>query len=343
MGSSLTIQAAEKDAMPFLKEALEIFQRNANDVGAVQCLERIGEIQRRDRVFQEAASTLENAVEIARRCGDKLGEAKALMVLALLYYDENDNARAASTLSETCDTARRIGWEHGVCTALSHLGFVKSQEGAYSEAEELCRESASVARRIHAWWRLGQSLSDLGYCLQRQGRLDEATTALEDSCSVYHEISLTDFESAGAAERLAEVKREQGKLDEALVWHDHAITQNRALQDTWRIQRHLRTKGNILVELERYDEAALHFEACLALCMEHGYYLGWVRDELSGIPKTIIRWERRKQVRQVLTRDSSVSHTSPLLCDIRRLQRRIPQLVTASLKLPTGSSSPSGG
>lgn len=334
IGSTLTIQSKNDEAMAFLKEALEMFQTNGNDVGVVQCLERIGEIHRREWEYEEASSTLESALEIARRCGDKLGEAKALLVLGLLYSGKGDQDRGASTLSETCDTARRIGWEQGVCTSLIHLGTIKASQGSDHEAEELCWEAVSVARRSNARWRLAQGLSELGRHLRRQGRLDEAATALEESCSVYHEISLANPETAGTTSDLATLKREQGRLQEALFWYDQAIIRYRTLGDTYDVSRYLEEKGEILAELHRSDEAALHFEACLVLRMEHGYYYGPTRSRLSRIEMTAIQWEHRKRFKSGLVTTPSVNPSLPLLLDMRRLQRRIPQVVTANLKLP---------
>ncbi|KAG9022684.1 hypothetical protein FS837_006223, partial [Tulasnella sp. UAMH 9824] len=98
IGSSLTIQDNEKEAIPFLKKALEIVRTHGDDVGAVQCLERIGDVDKRDSEYQDASSALENAAEMACRCGDRLGEAKALLVIVSVYQNEND--RGASTISE---------------------------------------------------------------------------------------------------------------------------------------------------------------------------------------------------------------------------------------------------
>ncbi|KIO23536.1 hypothetical protein M407DRAFT_109050 [Tulasnella calospora MUT 4182] len=84
------------------------------------------------------------------------------------------------------------------------------------------------------------------------------------------------------------------------------------------VANHLVQKGEILVKLERHDEAALHFEAAIVTCRENGY--SWIlgQAQLLGIPKTVMKWERRL----------------PAVCDVKKLQRRLPQLFTASLKIP---------
>ncbi|KAG8981121.1 hypothetical protein FRC05_004021 [Tulasnella sp. 425] len=336
MGSSLAMEYKHGEAMQFFKEAFEIFQINGNDVGVVQCLERIGEIHRREDRRTEATSTLENAVEIARRCGDSLGGAKSLLILGMLYGTQGDGERGASTLRETCNTARRIGWEHGICTCLIQLGEIKYYGGAYHEAEELYQEAVVVARRSNAWWRLAQALSGLGAAYYWQRQLDGAAAALEESCSVYHKISLSNEELGSTASSLAALKGEQGKVEEALFWYDQAITGYRRARKSDQVLWYIEKKADILVEAGRYDEAALQLEACLVLQMEQGEWSGWTSERLSRIPRTAMKWERRKQLKPVLAKIPSVSRISPIMCDLGRLQRRMPQMATANLKLPIG-------
>lgn len=327
MGSALTVQSKEEEAAPLLDQALTIFRTHGNDVGIVQCLERIGEIHRRSWRQQQAFDTLNEAVGIASRCGDKLGEAKALIILGVAYMDESDDVKAGSLLREACDTARRIGWEYGVCTALWDLGTLKMRQNSYLEAEELLQEAVAVARRIKAPWRLAQALDSLGVCLRSQNRIDEALKPIEEAFSAFQEVSLIP-ESADSAQLVADLKSRLGSKRDSLVWYDAAIAQYRKLQNTYAVSRCLRSKADILMEAEDYDQAALHFEACLVLDVELGYYYDASRDRerLSSIPKTVIKWESRKYFKPR-------QQVSSLLCDVNKLQRRLPQLRSPGLGL----------
>ncbi|KAG8979850.1 hypothetical protein FRB90_007874, partial [Tulasnella sp. 427] len=336
MGSSLAIQNKNAHAMPFLKEALEIFQANGNDVYSVQCLERIGELQRRGWQHEKSAVTLESAMEIARRCGDKLGEARAVLARGLLYHGEGRLDQARETLLQSSEMAIRIGWGHGLSTSLLELGDMEMSQGHYQEAEQYLKESISVSRRCHSWWRLAQGLFDLGKCFQNQTRLEEAADAFEESCSVFNQISLVNEESIRPMEYLAGVKRQQGRLQEALFWWDQVIAEYRDKDMTFKQAQALWLKGHILLQLERYDEAALHIEGHMAM----GYTAG-AREALCAIPKTAMKWER-KMARPTHRKSASFTSTSALMCDVRQLQRRIPQFVTATLKLPIRSTLPGG-
>lgn len=331
MGSALMLARKEPEALPKLQEGLELFRAEGNSVGIVNCLERLGEAYRREGLPTEALSTVEEAVDIASRCGDRLGEAKTLTILGVTYYwGLSDAANAISSFQKALDIARDIGWEHGVTTALCRTGAIKFEEGIHSEAEELLRESVRVARRSDAKWRLGQALQYLGRCLWSQGMSQEAISTLEDSCNVYEALALDySIALADGAAFLAGSKANQGDTEGALFWYDKAIAESRKGLDKLDTSIYLENKGKYLVEVGRFDEGALHLEASLVVAQELGMggHMHW-----SIIPKTVIRWEVRRQARLRSTKAQFVP-TASFSCDMKKLQRRVPQLTTANLKL----------
>lgn len=330
IGSALTMQSKEAEATRFLDEALAIFRAHGNDVGIVQCLERLGEVQRRKGNARKALGTAEEAVGIASRCGDKLGEAKIHIILGVTHASLGNLERGVSTLLVASEMARRIGWEHGVCSSTAHIGRIKKDQGRFQEALEVLDESMGVARRSKFPWRLAQALSTSGACFMGQGRLDEAANAYREAYSVYQGISLGKG-AGSSAFALAGVKNQQKAMKSSLFWYDTAIAEYRKLQDKRNLSRCLARKVVVLEEAHQDDEAALHYEASLVLDWElrNSYNRAGNRRKLSKIPKTMIKWESRKRSQLI----SGGQQTSPLLCDIHRLQRRLPQLSTPSLGL----------
>ncbi|KAG8994478.1 hypothetical protein FRB90_000418 [Tulasnella sp. 427] len=329
IGSSLGLRSENANALAFLKEALEIFRANSNDIG--QCLERIGEIYRWQMNYTVAVSNLDEASRVARRCGDKLGEARVVLVLGSVAMDQYDYSQALGLISVACDIARKIGWNQGVCTALLRQSFIKEQQVDFDESERLARESIALARQYNSSWRLAQGLLRLGYALNHRGQLTEAAKALEKACALYAEISHVSFEYPETARLLFHVKHAQGNYADCLRWIDVAITEYRSLGDKLSLFHCFLRKGSCLRLLERFDEAALHYEASLVLASETGVNAQYARGILSHIVKTSIAWERTDIPPK--PRSPYSNKTSSLLCDMKKLQRRIPQIQTASLKL----------
>ncbi|KIO23532.1 hypothetical protein M407DRAFT_26985 [Tulasnella calospora MUT 4182] len=246
---------------------------------------------------------------------------KVLKTTGLIHLDLSDFVKAAEATSEAIVIARNIGWEGGLSTTLNIMGRLKIRLGDYREAEELLHESTSTARRIGDRWRLGMALLYLGDCFQRQSRLKEAVPVLEEAGLLWHDLS-QPIPLKRVASTLVELKSNQGDWEGVLLWRDYIIAACRSQNQQREVAEHLEEKGQILVKLQRHDEAALHFEAAMLAFGKNGYLARrkWRRQlrQLCAVTTVVMKWERRL----------------PLLCDMKKLQRRLPQLFTASLKLP---------
>ncbi|KAG9021237.1 hypothetical protein FS837_007428, partial [Tulasnella sp. UAMH 9824] len=317
IGHSAYLRGDGDAALPNLRESLETYRTLGDDVGIVSCLERISCIQREKGELQEALSTLTEAVQIASRSGDRLGLANTLHMLGWTYMDLSDFAKAADALSEAIAITRSVGWDGELCNDLLAMGRLKMKLGDYREAEEHYQESIFITRRIRDLWGTADGLNCLGDCLEKQFKLEEAAAAWEESCLLWQQQSQQQY-STRVASFLVDLKSSQRDWDCACFWLDHTIAVCRSQKDHWALASRLAQKARILVKAQRFDEAALHFEASIMICIENGYYKNEELEQLCAVPKTAMKWERRL----------------PLLCDVKKLQRRVPQLTTSVLKLP---------
>lgn len=314
LGDSLLVQDKLDEALVILREGLEIYRSDGNDVGTALCLERIGTIHSLKAPNTNALPTLDEAVAVATRSGDRMATARAVKTLGCTYCTLGDFVKAADALLETITITRNIGWEFGLADCLCLMGYAKLMSGEYREADEFLRESILISRKRSLRLILARSLRVIGSVFLNESKPNEAATALEESCLLYQELS-RHASSTAVASMLVELKISEGDWNRVLFWHDHIISSCRRRNEHMKVADHLEQKGKILASLQRHDEAALNFEAAMVIHRENGYSGSW---QLRAIPKTAMKWERRL----------------PLLCDLKRLQRRQPLLVTASLKFP---------
>lgn len=298
-----------------LQESLEIRRTHGDDIGVVECLERIGDAQSSNGQRDEALSTLEEAAEIASRSGDRLGLANVLHAMGWMYIEQSNLVKATEAFSEAIMITRDVGWEGELCVNLHGMAGLKASFGDHSAAEELLQESISIARRIRSQYSLVRGLAKLGECFMWQSKLDEAASVLEEAGQLWQDLSQPQ-NSKQIASTLAKLESDRGDWERALFWRDHIITVCRGQNDHSELAFNLEEKGKILVKAQRFDEAALHFEAALSLATERQELWAGKRAQLCAIPKTVMKWERP-------------------LCGAKRLQRRLPQLITAVLNPPT--------
>ncbi|KAG8995436.1 hypothetical protein FRB90_000184 [Tulasnella sp. 427] len=315
---SLAMQDRESEALPRFRETFDGYQIHKNDVGAARCLVGIGEMQRRMYQEQEALVTLDQAMTIAVRSGDRLGAARALRIIAATHTELGDLDRATEAISDVCSIARNLGWNPGLSNGLGQLANIKTKEGSYDEAEKLYQESISVARRSNDRWEFALWLQGLGDCLQTQSKLAQAEPVLEEAWRLYGDME-QHGSIAQVASSLGRLKCDQGIWNAALQWHDHAIAVYRRINHQTDLGYSLENKAAVLQKAGRYDEAALHLEAAIVIWEKEGYHGFWTSSRLRDLitlPKTAAKWEH------------------PLLCDVKRLQRRLPSLSTACLQFP---------
>ncbi|KIO27683.1 hypothetical protein M407DRAFT_23112 [Tulasnella calospora MUT 4182] len=322
LGDSIWMLDASDEGATLLRESLEIRRTLGDDVGTVQCLERLADCERWKGQRLDALSTLDEAVAVASRSGDRLGLANALHAIGYTCTQLHDFAKAAEALSDAITITRSIGWEGGLSVTLNSMGGLKMRLEDYQAAEELFQESVSIARRIRDRFTVAGGLEGLGECCRSRSNPNEAIPLLEEACLLWHEVSQPE-PSKRVASILVELKSNQGDKDGALFWLDHNIAVCRSLKEQLGVANHVEEKAEILVKAQRYDEAALHFEAAILTLKDNGYLWRSKLWRLCAIPKTVMKWERRL----------------PLLCDLKKLQRRQPQLKTATLKLPISFNS----
>ncbi|KAG9014082.1 hypothetical protein FRB90_005630, partial [Tulasnella sp. 427] len=306
LSASLRMQGKESEALPLLREAFEGYQAQKNDIWAARCLMAIGEIQRLQKQVQEALITVDQAMAITLRSGDRLGASRALGIIARAHQDLGDLTQAAAVISEASTIARKIGWDLGLSDGLVIMANIKVKEGQYQQAEELYREAIPVARRSNERWCLAYLLDSFGWCLEIQSKISQATPLLREAWQLYQDMGREDI-ARPIASRLATLEGDQCKWDAALFWKNRVIAGYRYQKRREDIAWCLEDKVAILRKAGRYDEAALHLEAAIVIWEEEGYHDFWTSSRLRDLitlPKTLAKWER------------------PLLCDVKRLQRR---------------------
>ncbi|KIO27674.1 hypothetical protein M407DRAFT_23102 [Tulasnella calospora MUT 4182] len=247
--------------------------------------------------IDEALSTPEEAVAVASRSGDRLGVARALGTMGVVHLDRHDFDMATEEFLKARPIAQNIGWYAGLSKTGRQIGLIKMRSGDYREGEALLQDSVSIADKL--------------------AHVDEATSALREACLLFQELSRPK-ESVRVASALMKLKSSQSDWNSTAFWHDHIIAVRRSQKEHREVANHLEWKANILVKAQRYDEAALHIKAAIVISIENGYSWNWELKQLCAIPNTAMKWERRL----------------PLLCDLKKRQRRQPQLRKATLKLP---------
>ncbi|KAG9016566.1 hypothetical protein FRB90_003005 [Tulasnella sp. 427] len=277
--------------LPHFEEALRIFSAHDHVLGVSMCLERLGEISRRQGQYEKASSFLQEAIATASHSGDKVGEMRAIRTLGKVAGETEDLDKAITLLTTAVEISRHLGLQYTVCDTLSVLAQVKLEQMKYEDAEHLFLESIEIAQRTNQTVTLARSLAGLGKTCGDHGNITAARDILEESVLTFQMTSLRGVERIWVLWDLGMAKEALCDLEGALACYDQAISESQRLDWKEEFAISCSEKGRMLQEEGRYDEAGLYFEA--SLVVEHE--LGRVEvsrslmEDLASLPMTAVR------------------------------------------------------
>jgi tetratricopeptide (TPR) repeat protein len=208
---------------------------------------------------------------------------RAHFTLGGFYFGQQDFAKAIEHYKKATELAPDYS------TAFNILGYAHRQNGDYASAEQAFKKYIelipndpnpydSYAELLLKMGRFDESIvqyrkalsidsnfvaSHLGISadLLYQGKSDEAAAELQK----IHEKARSDGDRRTALFGLTVVDVDSGKLDQALAEMDKQYALAEKIGDVSQMSADLQTKGNILVEMGKFDEARGLFERSLKM------------------------------------------------------------------------------
>ncbi len=98
--------------------------------------------------FQEALPYLKQSLEIMRQIGDKAGEGAALNNISALYHAQGDYETALGYLKQSLEIVRQIGDKAGLCATLFNIGHIHAQKEEFQQAVSAWVTAYVIARQI---------------------------------------------------------------------------------------------------------------------------------------------------------------------------------------------------
>jgi predicted ATPase/DNA-binding SARP family transcriptional activator/Tfp pilus assembly protein PilF len=176
-------------ALPFLEEALSLFQRLNDARWTVVSTSHLAIVLRQVGQHDRADARFDESIELGRRHGD----AWALSLALNNYGDDlleqrGDTARARPLLEESLVLRRSLGEPRGVVTTLSNLGVIALLDGDLDRAAGVFAEDLALAQQaglvLHTSW----ALTGLGLAAAYQDDRGRAAPLLRQGLRLAHDL-----------------------------------------------------------------------------------------------------------------------------------------------------------
>jgi len=288
-----------EETMRHIEQAITVARELHDEAALAHALVHLGKTAYKLGKYALAEQSLLEGREKAEQLGDMALHCDALTTLGNVarWYISSDQAEIY--LQQALQLARQVGDPELTSNALSYLGSVMSDKGRYTEAEahtlealelvnqaknrdrtahiltNLCsiallrsdfeqgeaygRQALELARQIGAYDLISVLLTNLG-----SAALDDAKDYVKAEAYFNEALDLarrtndSKVISANLAS-LGDLKKRQGKLDEAASYLQEALEIARRVGDTWLLSAVLNECGELYLQQDRLEEAHASF------------------------------------------------------------------------------------
>ncbi|MFN8179699.1 MAG: sigma 54-interacting transcriptional regulator [bacterium] len=265
LGYALRLSGDFNAALRLFQEALAAARRAGDPAQTASCLEAVGNLRRLQGRYEEAVVCHEESLRLhdERGSAEHVGKQHLHLALARLY--SGDWRRAGVDLGAARRLFAQLGYERGLIAVDLTESRLLRRRGQLADAEVLASRALEAAQRTHYRRLIAMAFEELGDSAVSRGDSDGASKCFEQALAEGRDVASEGYLVYEMAFRLADVRREQNRVDEARALAEEALTLAKGAGDA-------RDTGNALISLSlvrlaenRSDDAAALAEEAIEL------------------------------------------------------------------------------
>ncbi|MEW6734948.1 MAG: protein kinase [Acidobacteriota bacterium] len=206
----------------------------------------------------------ENGLRLLRSSSDKVSELYAWERIGIVCSMLGDQDRASYYFESGIELARTIGYKPQQIGLMVNLGEAYRLKGNLPQAEQVYNQALAIARQIEESYVEALCLQNLGLVAITRKQFSEAERLLERALELFH-VQNQQNQEAEVYWALGTVLEGLGDKERALVWYQQASTLCQKLSYLDYQWRALLGQANMLVALDRRNEARQAITAAVAI------------------------------------------------------------------------------
>jgi tetratricopeptide (TPR) repeat protein len=260
-------------AVPYYKQAAEIFCETDDKAGEATALEKLGEVFYWINKYPEATRRYEAALPLYREIGARLGEANCIQSLGDVHVALSELPQARARYEAALPLYREIGARLGEANCIRSLGDVHVALSELPQARARYEAALPLYREIGA--RLGEAncIRSLGDVHGALSELPQARARYEAALPLYREIG-DRLGEANCIKRLGDVHVRLSELKDARARYEQALPIYREIGDRLGEANCIQSLGDVHEALSELKDARARYEQALPIYREIGDRLG---------------------------------------------------------------------
>ncbi|UCG76150.1 MAG: alpha/beta fold hydrolase [Gemmatimonadota bacterium] len=226
---------------------------------------RKGDLFTLTRQHRDAERQLSSSLNVARQIGDRAAERNALRSIGLLRWHQERNEEAIALQEQALAIDRELGDAENMMLELSNLGNLYKGIGRHDEALRFLEEAVQVRERYEGEntavldAKLSYVLHNIGNIYRALGDNQKALQYINRAAS-HARGSLTAIQRSYHLMALANIRLQEGRIEETLELYREAVTVSRRAGSAEALAQGERVLGEVLIGLGRPKEAIPHLE-----------------------------------------------------------------------------------
>ena len=210
-------QARSSEARQLVERALDILDAQAHPRERARALIMAAVVERGHANAKHVIGLGESGITLLRVSGERWLLAQALALVGpWLYEGGADVERADVCLRESIALQRELTGGVVLPLSLGNLGFGLVKQGRFAEGRELLQEALAIAEQIQDVWSLQMCLRLLAHTERSRGDYALAHELASRNLSLGERYG-SQAEQSWASLALAEIEKDQGRLEQARV------------------------------------------------------------------------------------------------------------------------------
>ncbi len=219
----LTRLGSFEKARPLLRDSAAYFSTHRNDLELAYAGNAAGNIENVLCNYDEALRHYETAHDCYESAGDKYGLIGCLNNIGTIHYRRRLWQPAKDCYQKCLAMSRDLDYEKGKAVAAGNLGLVEIELGNFDEAVKLLQESLEFDRKLHDPFSMANATHNLGFAykaLEMNGRAQEyyqESLEMRKMLGDRHGAALSYNSLGSTAMALKDYQRAIGLLNESVV------------------------------------------------------------------------------------------------------------------------------
>lgn len=288
---------------------IEILEEADDRIQLAEAYLRLGDVQGLLHEYAAAEAAILKSLAIASEIGDGAHERKTLRSLGMLRWHQGRNEEAVSILEDVLAVDRESGDQDAITAGVTNLTTVLRDLGEYDRCRTILLEELAVHERRGRRERMPYLLHGLALTERALGNLDAALEYIDETYRIAESIPYGALAGGFHLMTKASLHWQMGATDEALETWAVALDRLRSSRHAEGLAQALRTLGDVLIGLNRPDEARPHFEEAVGLFAQLEDYegaadlwkrIGHVHEQLGNYPEAMAAWGKGRIICQQL-------------------------------------------